>query len=60
MNVTIAFAVGLILGIIIDKRARKDRDQRIKELEQRVKELTESSPPVRVCDESLRGCPINK
>ena len=54
MNVTIAFAVGLVLGIIVDKRARKDRDQRIAELEQRVKELTESSPPVRVCDESLR------
>lgn len=60
MNVMIAFVVGMFLGIIVDKRARRDRDQRIEELEQRVKELTESSPPVRVCDESLRGCPINK
>lgn len=56
MNVTIAFAVGLILGIIVDKRARKDRDQRIKELEDQVR----NSAPVRICDESLRGCEINK
>lgn len=56
----IAFVVGMFLGIIVDMRARRDRDQRIAELEQRVKELNESSPPVRVCDESLRGCPINK
>lgn len=40
MNVTIAFAVGLILGIIVDKRARKDRDQRIEELENQVKDLS--------------------
>lgn len=56
MNVTIAFAVGLVLGIIVDVRARRERDQRIRELEDQVR----NSAPVRICDESLRGCEINK
>ncbi|MBQ7204656.1 MAG: hypothetical protein IJS04_02330 [Muribaculaceae bacterium] len=50
----IAFIVGVLLGIVIDRKARKERDERIAELEKQFRD----SQPVRVCDDSLRG--INK
>lgn len=30
--------IGLILGIIVDQKARRERDERIKELEQKLKQ----------------------
>ena len=54
ISTTTAFGVGLLLGIAIDARARKERDQRISDLE---KELdwhrNHDMPPVRVDDEAL-------
>lgn len=54
ISTTIAFVVGLLLGIAVDTRARKERDQRIQDLE---KELDFSrqynQPPVRIDDEAL-------
>ena len=58
--ITLSFIVGLMLGIAVDVRSRRERDQRIKELEQRVQELSEAAPPVRICEESLRRVDINK
>lgn len=55
ISTTIAFVVGLLLGIAVDTRARKERDQRIKDLE---KELDFNNkynqPPVRIDDEALK------
>lgn len=54
ITTTIAFVIGLLLGIAIDTRARKERDQRMSDLE---KELdwhrNYDMPPVRVDDEAL-------
>ena len=55
----VGFAVGMALGIAVDWKARRERDQRIKELEQKIDSLTEPAP-VRVCEGALRGCEINK
>lgn len=55
ITATLAFIVGLLLGIAIDARSRRERDQRIKELESMLKD----SAPVRVCDDSPRSVEIN-
>lgn len=41
LSVTIAFFVGLIIGIGVDKGAREQRDKRIKDLEEHILVLSE-------------------
>lgn len=50
--VTIAFLVGLLIGIAIDKKARKERDERISELERQISEYNNQSP-VRMSEDAI-------
>lgn len=37
IKIIVSLFIGLIIGLLIDKRERKDRDERIRELEQELK-----------------------
>ena len=52
ISVIFAFALGLLAGLAIDKKARKDRDERIKALEEQIKQ---NLPPVRVAEGAIEN-----
>ena len=53
ISTTIAFVVGLLLGIAVDTRARKERDQRIKDQEKELDYNQYNRPPERIDNEAL-------